>query len=226
MSDSEQKDRLKSLNIEPQAVSINRGYSVFVKMMRWGLPIFALVMMVVVIAWPELDEQIEAIPQENILNQKEIAVIGNELLNPKYETTDTNNNPVFVSAAKAIQNQENTDIIRLETPFADFVTEQGDEIQAQAIFGTYDSKNEKLFLQENIQITHANNYILKAQELRLNMKTQEAFSDKDIVIEGQDAHLTARGLEGNMSQGTLLFNGPATLTLHAKQKNISKDSAI
>jgi len=208
--------RLNDLNAPQTTTNVNHNYSKFVKLMRWALPIFALIMMVVVLAWPELDEQIEAIPKEDILGVQEIAVGGNELLNPRYETTDEQNNPVKVSAQKAIQSQNNQDIIRLEIPEADFKTQNGESVSVEALQGTYDQKGEKLFLQDDVKITHESSYILDAQELRINIKTQEAFSNKKVKITGQDAELEAIGLQGNMKEGTLFFEGPAKLTLHPK----------
>jgi len=209
-----QQDRLKGLDVSQQKTIVNKGYSRFVMIMRWGLPIFALIMMVVVIAWPELDEQIQAIPQDQILNAQEIAVGGNELLNPQYETTDSNNNPVNVTASKAIQSQNNKDVVRLEIPSARFKTQEGNPISVDAKQGTYDQASEKLFLQDNVKINHNAEYFLEAEELRLNMKTQEAFSNKNITITNKNATLRANGLQGNMVNGTLFFEGPATLTFN------------
>jgi len=143
--------RLNDLNAPQTTTNVNHNYSKFVKLMRWALPIFALIMMVVVLAWPELDEQIEAIPKEDILG--------------------------------AIQSQNNQDIIRLEIPEADFKTQNGESVSVQALQGTYDQKGEKLFLQDDVKITHESSYVLDAQELRINIKTQEAFSNKKVKID-------------------------------------------
>jgi len=218
--------RLSGLNSTEQNTSISHGYSRFVKFMRWSLPLFALGLMVVVMAWPELDEQIETIPQEDILSSNEIAVGGNELLNPRYETTDEQNNPVFIKAQKAIQSQNNSDLIRLDIPEADFKTATGEKVQVKAMQGTYDQTGEKLFLQNDVRITHESEYVLDAQELRVNLKTQEAFSDKSIIITGQDAQLNASGMQGNMQKGVLTFEGPATLTLYNKEKNTNMDEDL
>jgi len=187
--------------------------------MRWGLPIFALIMMVVVLAWPELDEQIEAIPEEDILNVQEVNMGGNELLNPRYETTDAQNNPINVRAEKAIQSQNNKDIVRLEIPKANFKTKDGDGIFIEALQGTYDQKNEKLFLQDDVKITHEKNYVLNAKELRINIKSQEAFSKQNVKITSQDTELNAMGLQGNMQEGTLFFEGPATLKINPQKQD-------
>lgn len=225
--DDDQK--FSGLDSAQDPTHINENYSRFVKVMRWGLPIFALIMMGIMLAWPELDDQIKAIPQEEVLNAREIAIGGNELLNPRYETTDAQNNPVNLQAEKAIQSQNNKNIIRLEIPQADFKTKKGEKILVKALQGTYDQSGEKLFLQDNVEITHQSNYVLNAKELRLNIKTQEAFSNQDITITGKDVELKAIGLQGNMNEGTLFFEGPATLTFHPKkdgnikQKDLAQD---
>ncbi len=227
--DDDQK--FSGLDNAAEPARISKNYSRFVKVMRWGLPLFALIMMGIVLAWPELDDQIKAIPEDEILNAGEIAVGGNELLNPQYETTDAQNNPVSVRAQKAIQSQNNKNIVRLEIPQADFKTKKGENISVKALQGTYDQSGEKLFLQDDVKIMHQSNYVLNAKELRLNMKTQEAFSNQDITITGDDVELNAIGLQGNMNDGTLFFEGPATLTFHPtpkeniKQKNSKQEDS-
>jgi len=213
--------RLSGLNDSDVNISITNSYSRFVKIMRWALPFFALVLMVIVITWPELDEQIEAVPQENILGTSDMSLVSNKLINPEYQTTDSQNNPVNIKASKATQSQNNKDLIRLDIPEAEFQTKQGNKMFVRADQGTYDQVNEKLFLQNSVKIQHDSNYTLEAKELRLNMKTQEAFSDKAIIITNEESELKANGLDGNMQSGELKFQGPAKIIFSRKKESNS-----
>lgn len=206
--------RLSSLDINAKETTIGKGYSRFVKSMRYLLPLIALALTVIVATWPEMDDKIVVIAKEELITTSQSDIGENELLNPRFETTDAQNQPVNITAVRALQNQENPNLVRLETPEADLQMSNGDRLNINANEGTYEQESEKLFLQNNVKILHESGYELQAEELRVDMKTQEAFSDKDVRIDGPDAVIEATGLDGNMDEGVLIFKGPATLTLH------------
>ncbi len=208
--------RLDELNVQNRDVKINRGYTRFVKHMRYALPLLAAALIVVVITWPEMDDQIVVIQKNEIIPSDQTEIGENELLNPRFETTDAQNQPMNVTAERALQNQENPNLVRLEQPKADIKMKDGSQVNIKALDGTYEQETEKLFLQNDVKFKHESGYELQAEELRVDMKTQEAFSDKNVRIEGPDAEIEATGLEGNMNDGVLIFKGPAKLTINKK----------
>jgi lipopolysaccharide export system protein LptC len=212
-------ERFSGLRGEEAETRINQGYTRFVKFMRWGLPLAALLLTFIVFAWPEFERKTAIMPAPSDMESPDAKSGVNELLNPRYETRDNNQNPINVTAAKAIQSRSNASLVRLETPEAMLKTRKGEDVQVEALQGTYDQNEEKLFLQDNVKITHQSGYVLNAQELRINMKTQEAFSQKNVTISGPDADLQATGLQGNVEAGTLKFTGPAKLIFKKGQKS-------
>ena len=215
---------LSDLSQADSTARISSQYTKFVKILRIGLPLIAVGLLAIMFAWPSLDQKIIVLSEEEAKAEIGDTMGTNELLNPVYETTDAQSNPVKVTASRAIHSQNNKDIIRLENPIADFKTSSGEALNIESDQGIYDESNEKLFLQDNVQIIHERDYILSAEELRVNIKTQEAFSDKDVTIDGPAANIQAKGLTGSVDDGILVFPGPATLTLKAKQEenNISE----
>lgn len=211
--------KLSSLQRDDQNVVVSKNHTLIVKLMRVGLPLIAVGLMAVIIIWPQFDKRIVPLTQEQIATEIGDNIGKNELLNPVYNTTDANQNPVKVTADKAIVSQNNQSLIRLEKPNANFKTNGGEALQVESLQGTYDEKAEKLYLQDDVKITHEKNYTLNAQELRVNIKTQEAFSDKDVTINGPEATINAKGLSGNVEEGLLIFPGPAKLTLTPQSKN-------
>jgi len=215
--------RLNELNVSDRKITVSKGYTRFVKSMRYLLPLFVLGLMIVVITWPEMEDKVVIVPKEDLIPQSSKDIGENELLNPKFETTDAQQNPVNVTAVRALQNQENPNLVKLEQPNADLKMKDGSAINIQANQGTYEQGVEKLFLQEDVRIKHESGYELQAEELRVDMKTREAFSDKNVRIEGPEATVEATGLDGNVEAGVLIFKGPAKLTLQPNKK-IKPDS--
>lgn len=215
------EDRLAELNVQTTGniTSINKGYTRFVKFMRLGLPLVAVILTVVVITWPEMDDKIVIIPKEDLVPQSSNDIGANELLNPHFETTDAQQNPVSVTAIRAVQSQDNPNLIKLDQPKADLKMKNGSAVHLEADKGTYEQEVEKLFLQDNVIISHESGYELYAEELRINLTTRQAFSDKNVRVIGSEAQVKATGLEANMEDGILIFKGPATLTLTPKTTN-------
>lgn len=217
------ENRLEELNVIGPKATISRGYTRFVKFMRFGLPLIAVILTVVVITWPEMDDKIVIIPKGDIIPQSASDIGRNELLNPHFETTDAQQNPINVTAIRALQNQENSNLIKLDQPKAYLKMKDGSAVQLEALKGTYEQEAEKLFLQDNVIIHHESGYELQAEELRVNMQTREAFSDKNVRVIGPEAQIEATGLEANIENGILIFKGPTKLTLTPKNKsNISE----
>ena len=143
---TDDQPRLKELHVGQRQTSLGRGYTRFVKSMRYVLPIIAVILMVIVITWPDMDNKIIIVEKSQLIPTSESEIGENELLNPNFETTDAQNNPVRVTADRALQNQENPNLIRLENPNADLQMKDGSPIHIEAKQGTYEQESEKLFL--------------------------------------------------------------------------------
>ena len=207
---SQTTSRLEQLSEkEYNTQNISKNYSRFVRIMRYFLPLAAVGLIITVFTWSDMDERIVALPKENLVSKSNIG--ENELLNPQFETTDSQQQPVNVNAKRATQNQENPNLVRLEEPKADLRMKDGSRVMIEAQDGTYEQKVEKLYLQTNVKITHEEGYSLEAEELRINMKTREAWSDKAVHLKGPEGEINALGLEGNVDEGVLIFKGPVTL---------------
>lgn len=214
MPEQQQQDkaeRFEQLTSGHRQTQVNRGYTRFVKSMRLILPLAALGLIAVVMTWPEMEDKIAPIAREDILPQS--PVVKNELISPRFESTDEKQQPFTITASKAIQNQDNPELVRLDKPMADMLLESGAWVAIEAKSGIYEQNTEKLFLQEDVKLFHDTGYQLETDELRIDMNTRQVWSDKTVNAQGPDAALQAAGLSGDANAATLIFNGPATLVL-------------
>ena len=161
-----------------------------------------------------MDDKVATIKNEELL--PDAALAENELINPRFQSTDKDLNPYTVTAKSAIQNQQNPDLVKLDTPKGRMVMKGGATLKVEANSGSYEQKQEKLFLENNVMLNHQSGYILNTQELRVDLKEGQAFSDKDVTITGPEGTIHAVGLDGNLETEILIFKGPATLTLNPK----------
>lgn len=223
-----QPSRLDTLAVETREAQVGVGYSWFVKCLRFGLPLAALGLIFIIIAWPKMEEDLVILPKEDIIQEPDNEIGENELLNPQFETVDSNNQPVNVTANRAIYSREYPDLVTLEQPNANIQTNKGEQVLIDASKGTYDQKSKKLFLENAVNVKHESGYVLNAEELRIDMNKKEAFSDKAVEIDGPNAKVKAIGLDARMQEGILVFKGPAKLTIKANSPNAqnSEPSAI
>lgn len=204
--------RLSSLNVPAEKKALSRGYSRFIRSMRLVLPLIALAIITLLFAWPEMDETIEPLAREQIL--PDVPSAQNELLKPRYESLDKDQQPFTVTAEKAAQDQNNPELILLDKPTADLLMKDGTWLAAKADDAIYEQNAEKLQLRGNVHLFHDAGYQLETEELRVNLATQEAFSDMDVQAQGPEGIINSIGLEAHGENNIVIFKGPATMTLN------------
>ncbi len=204
--------RLGRLTVdENRRTTVNRRYTGFVRSLRFILPLIALVMTVIVLTWDEAGRRVAPLSKEEAAPVA--ANIQNELLKPVYNSVDEKNQPFTVTADRAVQGRENPDIVELEKPVAELQQTDGSKIAGEAASGLYEQKSQKLNLEGDVHLKHSNGFTLTTQELRIDMAAQKAYSGRDVRVEGPEGSIDATGLEGDTTTGSMIFTGPAKVTL-------------
>lgn len=202
-----------------QPVKAGRSYTRFVKIMRLVLPLAALLVVGVVMAWPRMEQAITPLTPENI-SQTPQAITQNELISPRFEGADSRNNPYILIAQRATQSAQNPDIMLLEQPQGDIDLGDADKLLVTARKGTYRQNAGKLLLEGDVRLTHSNGYQMDTSRLSIDVKAQESRTDQPVTVTGPAAALQATGMEARNNDGLLIFTGPATLILKERLKGL------
>lgn len=219
--DTAAPSRLSQLSVgDDRTTKISRKYSAFVKSLRFILPLLALGMTVVVLTWDEAGRRIAPKMKEEVIPASQN--IQNELLKPVFNSVDDKNQPYTVTADKATQSREDPDLIELDKPVATLAMNSGEKIDANAKMGLYQQKAQKLNLEGDVHLIHSNGYTLITEELRVDLVTQKAYSGMDVRVEGPGGTIDATGLEGDSDTGSLIFTGPAKVTLYSDGNLLSQ----
>ncbi|MCB1532724.1 MAG: LPS export ABC transporter periplasmic protein LptC [Alphaproteobacteria bacterium] len=208
----EQNDRMERLSAarDPRPASYNPKYSLFISRMRLVLPLIAAMIIAAVFAWGQMSDD-NIIPVESANAPK---IIGkNELLNPRFESVDSKNQPYTVTANRAVRGENNDDLVILESPLADMLLTSGNWVAVQAQNGAYRQDNKRLILKGDVEIFHDEGYQMQMAELNLDLNTSQAWSDVDVYGQGPAGTLNAKGLKADNVKGHLVFTGPAKLIL-------------
>jgi lipopolysaccharide export system protein LptC len=213
----EHKDRLERLSASSDMRRNGKnlaGYSRFVKSLRIIFPLLALSLVIGLIVTSEKDQP--ALPVEEVktpLFQDGDAVIEkNELTSPNFESETKAGKKYKITAARAVQELRQPDLIILEQPRATLETDKS-PVTLSAQDGTYDQKSQFMTLNENILIEQEGTGVLRMKTLEADMKRGEMMSAHPVSAEGALGSFKAESFKATNDGMTIILNGPVTLTL-------------
>lgn len=187
------------------------GYTRFVRAMRFVLPLVAIALTTVIVLWDEMDARVSKVDQQKFM--PEIEQARGELLSPQFDSTDSEGRPYTVTAERAVQDKDNPKIMTMEKPDASIQLGESEVMKGKSLNGVYEQEAGKLLLNNAVELDHSSGYILQSDELRIDLKTGQAFSDLPVHVEGKMGTIDAVGLEADNNNGLVIFKGPATLIL-------------
>lgn len=204
----QQPERLSSLAASRPVAPPNAGYTRFVRILRLCLPVAALAIVAVMIALPKMDQIKPTPPPANKTKQAST----NELVNPHYEGVDSNGQPFTATAIKAVQSAGDPDILFLDRPQGHAIS-GGRHLDGRADKGTYRQQERFLLLEGHVQAHDEFGNHMEGSRLSVDLDNHRASTDAPVTGDGPDATIQASGLQADSVTGTLIFTGPATLTL-------------
>lgn len=189
-----------------------RRYSQIVRSMRLGLPIVIFAIVVVLVIWTRDDAAIDT----TTLTQSEAKnLTRNELVKPKFQALDDQNQPYSITADQAMQNQEDASKIMLTAPRAHITLNSGRAVNLTAQAGEYDQGSGQLRLNGAVKLTQDQGYELETPHADIDMARKTVVSHEMVTGSGPKGDISAHGLEANSTHGQIIFKGPAKLILRS-----------
>ncbi len=181
-----------------------------VRRLKLILPLAAVALVVIMLAWSDMDKNIEPVRREAVAPQ----MVGkNELIKPKFQSEDTSQQPYTITADRAFQESGNLDRVIMEKPVADIALKGGSWIALKAKDGEYIQSEQKLKLNGDVKFFHDDGYELTTDHVDLDVQGQTAVTDSPVSGQGPAGTISGQGLKADGKTGTLIFTGPATLTI-------------
>lgn len=206
-----------------KAASFNPFYSRLIRWLRLALPLAALAIAAIVFTWSGPRQSLLTADMKPELKK----TIGkNELVNPRFESTDAENRPYTLTAQRAVQDQQDGNIVILEKPVGDMVLDNGHWIAIESSEGIFQQTERKLLLRGNVRLFHDGGYQLDTPELHIDVQNNTAMSDKEVHGQGPEGTIDAMGLQGDNAKGTLIFKGPAKLVLDTEAMGSKNSKGI
>ncbi len=212
-------------------------YTLWVKFLRRVLPVFAVIGLAIVIAWPlysELKERIKSKTSITRLKSKEISITlpkaGQpaqlQVTKPEFTGRDDQNRSYKVTAARVVQDvpldQMTQGAMRLEQPVATIVLNNETKANAtlQALDGIYDQKKQTLQLDRDVTLQHSDGYVLRMEDLYVDFLQGSSITQKPVSGEGPMGQLAADALELRDKGAHIILHGHSKIILKSSGKGL------
>lgn len=210
-------DRLRWLKPDPNAFA-GVGSSKHVKFARVILPSVAALLLLGTVIWAQLS------PQTEVKEATDLTNVQNKLEAARFTSVDDQGRPFVIEADQVTQQNPSTMTATLAQPKGEVTLEEGDILSVKAKEGVYDHPNQKLELKGDVVMDRNQDMTFTTSEMNVDLKTKSAVGHAPISGSGKDGtELEAQGVTMGPGGKIITFQGPARLTLPAKQKKIEEE---
>lgn len=189
------------------------GYSRFVLLAKYALPVIAGVVMMLVVVWPEL----KSTPKKFAVGLSDVKIEtagGQRVINARFTGVDSENRPFSITAESVVQAGSDDNGVALAKPKAD-VTLAGDSwVAIAAPTGIFRRDDEILDLSGGVDLFHDDGYEFQTAEARLNFGTSAASGDSPIRGQGPFGTIEAEGFRIAGSGDSIFFTGKSRLLVY------------
>jgi lipopolysaccharide export system protein LptC len=188
-------------------------HSRHVRMLRVGIPLVVIlggIAAFVVMTWLDPLRALARLPVD--LGGLVISGTKITMQQPRLVGYTRDNRSYEVHARAAAQDLVNPDMLELQDISATMEMQDKSVLQVVARSGLYDTKSEKLTLQQNILVTSVN-YEGRLSEAVIEVRKGNVVSEKPVELKMQQGTVTANRLEVVNSGSVVRFEGAVTMIL-------------
>lgn len=179
-------------------------YTRFVLLSKWFLGVFAVVLLVMLIAWPLASKQDGSRISFSGQTAGEAGSASYPTMyNPRFQGVDGEMRQYTVTADKAIQ--QTKELAQLENVKAELFFADQSWLTITANAGTFSEKEQKLDLSGNVTLTHAAGYVVVTDQAHMLVKQNYAWGDGPVQGVGPTGKLLATGFEIRDNGSRMIF---------------------
>ncbi len=189
------------------------GYSHFVSMMKVLLPFIALLLVVLVIVWPNLKLQ----DTKFGLGFSAVKIgdgVDPSMINPRYFGTDKRRQTFSITADLAKNILADDRRVELEKPKADISLEDGSWLVVTASVGYFSRQDEMLSLEGGVNLFHDSGYEFRTDKIDIDLSNGTASGDLPVEGQGPFGHVVAEGFRLLDKGKTVVFSGQSKLIMY------------
>ena len=197
-----------------------RGYSRLVAVSKVVLPVVALVGLGATVWWQEVRELATddtAGPADLLAaigpGTGEAPGAGGEVMNPRFESLDENDNPYELRATQALRVAVEEDVMAMSAPQADFVTADGTNVTLVAETGRFDGEADRVMLEGRVELEGDDGTRFETEAATVDVDAGHAWGDRPVSGQGPFGVVEADGFRIFDRGQTVVFVGRSRLVL-------------
>ncbi len=189
------------------------GYSRFVLLAKYALPVVAGIFMMLVVVWPEL----KSTPEKFVIGLSDVKIEtagGQRVINARFTGVDSENRPFSVTAESVVQAGSDDNGVELVKPKADVTLAGESWVAISAPKGIFQRDAEILDLSGGVDLFHDEGYEFQTAEARLDFGTSAASGDSPIRGQGPFGTIEAEGFRIAGTGDSIFFTGKSRLIVY------------
>jgi len=186
----------------------------FVGLMKVMLPVLAVALFGVVLAWPQIVRRADGFRISFASVEEQDGSLTME--KARYRGTDAKGQPFLVTADSAIQATGDAKQIVLDQVTADITLNGGTWITLQSRTGLYEQEMQRLTLEGNVNLFTDHGYEFHGHLAEIDLREGTIASDQKVWGQGPLGRLQANGMRVAEKGNRILFTGGVKTTLHVK----------
>ena len=188
------------------------GYSRFVSMSKMILPVVALLLIALIVAWPYMKVK------DTRFRLGFSAVSAGDtddpsMLNPRFMSADKDNQTFFVTADIARNLLKGKAVVQLEMPKADISLADGTWLVMTAESGIFGRAKKELDLSGSVNLFHDSGYEFRTEKARVDLKNGIATGESPISGQGPFGEIEGQGFVLDKEHKSILFTGKSRVII-------------
>jgi lipopolysaccharide export system protein LptC len=205
--------RWRQRRLGTETLRAEAGYRRRLGLLRLVMPLAVAALIAVVVAWPMFNR-----PDNSFrlgFADREFEVTGrDEMLSPKFISTDSKNQPYTVTAEVAMRPSDGGGEIFLIMPEADIALKGGDWLMLSAEQGLYDRTGKTLDLIGSVSLFTDGGFEVHTDSARLDLDAGGAAGEAPVRGQGSWGWLNSTGFRYQPDGEVFHFSGRPKLTLY------------
>jgi lipopolysaccharide export system protein LptC len=188
-------------------------YTRFVLFSKWFLAVFAVLVIVFLIAWPLVTRDTGGVRVSFVVteNPDGTRAISPVMKNPRYQGADKKGQKYTVTALQAVQ--RTPEIVDMEKVQADMFLTDESWLSLTADKAEFHDDTKLLYLLGNVTIFHDGGYSFVTDRAVVDINTSQAAGDRAVSGQGPMGNLLATGFEISDNGNIIKFGGQGRVTM-------------
>ena len=192
--------------------AFGRRYSRFVSLAKIALPLMALALVMVLVAWPQAQNE-DTTFQVSLAALPEGDAGDTGMTRARFVGTDSKDQAFVITAERAVPNAINPERITLEMLQADLTLSSGVWASMLSVTGLYDRAQQSLTLRDGVDLFADNGFALHTASARIDLEDGTAKGSEPVRAQGPMGDLDADSFLIERDGQRLFFIGNVRMTL-------------